>query len=86
MPSLRKGATAKSADIKAPMSTVSVSCEAGGEAASYSLHVLSAGEEPFYVRRRWAELKDLAAEVRQRHAPGCRLQPRARATPPCSRG
>ena len=59
------------------MSSVSVSCEAGGEAASYSLHVLSAGEEPFYVRRQWAELKDLAVEVRQRQAPGCRLQPRA---------
>jgi len=33
------------------------------EAAWYSLHVVSAGEEPFYVRRQWAELRALAVEM-----------------------
>ena len=50
------------------MSSITVSCEADDEAAWFSLHVASAGELPFYVRRQWSELRALAVEVRQPHA------------------
>ena len=62
------------------MSSITVSCEADDEAAWFSLHVASAGELPFYVRRQWSELRALAVEARQPHARV--LQP---ATAPCSR-
>ena len=62
------------------MSSITVSCDADDEAAWFSLHVASAGELPFYVRRQWSELRALAVEVRQPHARV--LQP---ATAPCSR-
>ena len=62
------------------MSSITVSCDADDEAAWFSLHVASAGELPFYVRRQWSELRALAEEARQ---PLARvLQP---ATAPCSR-
>jgi len=58
------------------MSSITVSCEADDEAAWFSLHVASAGELPFYVRRQWSELRALAVEVRQRTPACCSLQPR----------
>ena len=59
------------------MCSITVSCEADDEAAWFSLHVASAGELPFYVRRQWSELRALAVEVRQPHARVCcSLQPR----------
>ena len=48
------------------MSTVYVTLvdDDKAEEASFSLSVLAAVEEPFFVRRQWSELKALAAEVR----------------------
>ena len=68
------------------MSSITVSCEADDEAAWFSLHVASAGELPFYVRRQWSELRALAEEVRQPARPrvaACNraLQPRADGPP-----
>ena len=58
------------------MSSITVSCDADDEAAWFSLHVASAGELPFYVRRQWSELRALAVEARQPTPACCSLQPR----------